>query len=86
MGDAIQVEITADQARMMRHACGAKYHRRYYVACKGCEEDTLWMLLGMASYARVFDSNITTRTWHVTDAGVVALETFEAREGEPTGG
>lgn len=71
-------ELTSEQARMMRHAVGARWHRNHYVASKGTQEDMLWILLRVAGYAREFHDGVCMRTWHVTDAGIAALKAFEA--------
>lgn len=76
----MSVEISAEQARMMRHAVGKRWHRNHYVAAKGTEDDSLWMLLEMAGYAREFCDGTFMRTWHVTEAGIAALKAFEAKE------
>ncbi len=79
--DCVVTELTAEQARMMRHAVGQKFHRNHYVAAKGTEQDSFWVLLELAGYAREFCDSITMRTWHVTDAGVAALKAYEATNG-----
>ena len=76
----MSVEISSEQARMMRHAVGKRWHRNYYVAAKGTEADSLWMLLEMAGCAREFQDGITMRTWRLTEAGIEALKAFEAKE------
>jgi len=71
-------ELSNEQAKMMRHAVGQRWHRNHYVAAKGTKQDALWMLLELAGYAREFRDSITTRTWHITDDGIAALKRHEA--------
>lgn len=71
-------EVTANQLRMMRHAVGARWHRNHYVASKGTDEDSDWMLLARAGLAREFRDGICMRTWHVTEEGLAYLKALDS--------